>query len=353
MRASEAASSVCAQPAAARRAATGLLAPALDHRVDACRPPALEQRHDDLEQLGGAGVLLGRRPADDRVRDLRATAASANSCRTSSGHATTTRGALQPPEVALELLRDGLEVLLGEIVDVALEVRLRPAALVVAARRLLRLVGDLLEASAAQRVDAPLLAARRRATSAPLAAADERHERREQEVVRDTDRVGDRRRQRHACSRRCRGPAAKTASPCAPSRANSDSKKRWMRSKSAFRPRRTSWARSPRWRRATSSRRRGASCTRVAMSRGGRGDARIEIQVEADRAAVLRPEARQLTQSVPADRRVVIGAFLPERRSMLRVSRRAGEARNTLGRSDSFSNGEADKACDWTVRSEQ
>ena len=129
-------------------------------------------------------------------------------------------GALQPPEVALELLRDGLEVLLGEVLDVALEARLRPAPLVVPAGRLLGAVGELLQAPAPQRETLALLAADD-GHERSLAAADERHERAR---AGSRPRPGSCRAPTPAaarCSRRCRGPPTKTASPCAPSRSNS------------------------------------------------------------------------------------------------------------------------------------
>ena len=70
----------------------------------------------------------------------------------------------------------------------ALVPRLRPAALVVLARLLLREVGDLLELPGAQPVEEAQLAADVRNDGA-LAAADERDERREVEVAPDLDLV--------------------------------------------------------------------------------------------------------------------------------------------------------------------
>ena len=78
--------------------------------------------------------------------------------------------------------------------------RLRPAALVVAAGRLVELVDQLLEPAGAQDVDgSPLTADNRDQRS--VAAADERDERREVELPADGDLVGHRiaQRQRPPC----------------------------------------------------------------------------------------------------------------------------------------------------------
>ena len=60
--------------------------------------------------------------------------------------------------------------------DVALEPRLRPAALVVAARLLLEVVGDLLQAAAAEPEQLSLLAPDE-GDDRPVAAPKQRHER--------------------------------------------------------------------------------------------------------------------------------------------------------------------------------
>ena len=60
--------------------------------------------------------------------------------------------------LTLEVLGDVPQVPLGELVDVALVARLRPAALVVAAGRLVVLVDQLLEAGGAEAEDLPALA---------------------------------------------------------------------------------------------------------------------------------------------------------------------------------------------------
>ena len=91
---------------------------------------------------------------------------------------------LRPAQAAhlpVELLGDLLQVLVDELLDVALVARLRPAALVVPAGLLVVVLGDLLEPPAAQPVELAALAADDGDERA-LAAADERHERREVEA---------------------------------------------------------------------------------------------------------------------------------------------------------------------------
>src|SRR3954471_11339149 len=84
---------------------------------------------------------------------------------------------------------------MDDVLDVTLEARLRPPALVVLSGRLLGVVGDLDEAAAAQPVEIAALAPDDRDEGA-LAAADERHERRQIEALVDPDLVLDRARQR-------------------------------------------------------------------------------------------------------------------------------------------------------------
>ena len=133
----------------------------------------------------------------------------------------------RPAEAAedtIEALGDRLVVLEVEIFDVALVARLRPAALIAFALRLLSPVGDLRELALAQREHSLTPPAADDRHDGAVPAPDQRHEWAEQEVV-------PRRGQRLRPSREARvslqtlsGPAAKTASPCAPSRSNSSSK---------------------------------------------------------------------------------------------------------------------------------
>src|SRR5436305_8868925 len=121
-------------------------------------------------------------------------------------------------------------MLVDDRFDMPLIARLRPAALVVAAGRLVELVDQLLEPAGAQDVDgSPLTADDRDQRS--VAAADERDERREVELPADGDLVGHRIASgsvRHALS----SPAQKTATPREPSRSKSRRKNSRIRARS-------------------------------------------------------------------------------------------------------------------------
>ena len=91
--------------------------------------------------------------------------ASRNSERVSSEPTTTTFGVCSRRHGAVELRGDVLQVLGDELLDVALVARLRPAALVVAARLVLGAVDDLLEPPGAQPEDLAALAADERRRS--------------------------------------------------------------------------------------------------------------------------------------------------------------------------------------------
>ena len=143
-------------------------------------------------------MRLGRRPADDRVSRLGGQDSSELALQLLRADDDHSRE-LEPAQLPLQLCRDRLQVVLRELVDVALVPRLRPATLVVLARLLLREVGDLLELPGAQPVEEAQLAADVRNDRA-LAAADERDERREVEVAPDLDLV------RHGLAERQRLP---------------------------------------------------------------------------------------------------------------------------------------------------
>ena len=151
--------------------------------------PVLEERLHDLGQLRLGRMSVGARPADhglfelgrEHVRELRPRLVPRDD--------DDPRPA-EPAEDAVELPGDGLVVLEVQVLDVALVARLRPAALVMLARRLLGAVRDLRELAAPQREHASLLAADD-GDDCAVAAADQRHERAEQEVIRDSSRVCD------------------------------------------------------------------------------------------------------------------------------------------------------------------
>ena len=160
-----------------------------------------------MQELGGRRVRLGVRPAHEPLlhvvredgleigADVLGTGADENDVHTAhAAHA------------SVEGLRDALQVPVDECLDVPLVPRLRPAALVVPARRLFRPVGDLDEPAAAHSEDLAALASHEGDERA-VAAANEPHERREvhllvhanavrhrlREVVRAPEVVGPRR----------------------------------------------------------------------------------------------------------------------------------------------------------------
>src|SRR4051812_8027487 len=102
---------------------------------------------------------------------------------------------MQAPAAAIEDLRDVLHVLLHELLDVPLIAALRPPALVVATGGLLRVVADLLEASRAQPKELALFAADD-GDDRSVCACDDRHERRQVELVADIEPIWHRLRQR-------------------------------------------------------------------------------------------------------------------------------------------------------------
>ena len=98
---------------------------------------------------------------------------------------------VEAPYETVELLRDTAEVFLGQLVDVALHAGLRPAALVVPARLLLRVVREPLEPAVTEAVEAPLLAADDD-DEGTAAMPDERDERRQPQPRAHFDLVGHR-----------------------------------------------------------------------------------------------------------------------------------------------------------------
>ena len=151
--------------------------------------PLVDERLHDLAELRVGCVRVGARPADHGVLELGREDVGELGPRLVARDDDDARSA-EPPEEPFELVGDGLVMLEVEIADVPLVAGLRPAALVVPALRLLGPVGDLLEAPAAEREHAALLAADD-GDDRSVPASDQRHERAEQEVVRHAGRVGD------------------------------------------------------------------------------------------------------------------------------------------------------------------
>ena len=257
----------------------------------------LEQRLDQLEQLGRGRVRVGARPADDRLARLVRELALELRPRLLGGDDDQLRSA-QPADLPVDLLGDLLQVVMDELLDVPLVARLRPAALVVAAGRVVVLLDDLLEPAGPQAVEVAALAADEDHQRA-LAAADQRDERREVEAAVDLDRIGDARaqRQRHpeVVQRAAEDGAGRA---CRRGRTPARSTRAGDRGRGAAPPAARASARAavPPSERSISSI---SAFTRVSVVGGGRRVARIEVDVEADRAAVLRPKAREVAQAVP------------------------------------------------------
>jgi hypothetical protein len=95
---------------------------------------------------------------------------------------------VQPAHQPVERVGDLLEMLANLRLDVALVARLRPASLIVLARLLLGVVGQILEPASAQAVEVPPLATDHDDEGA-LPAPDERYERSQVEPSPDVDLV--------------------------------------------------------------------------------------------------------------------------------------------------------------------
>ena len=275
-----------------------LLGPALDELALALGAPALERRHRGLQELArlrvGLGVDgardVGPRVVGDEVEELRARLLGGD-----DDHAR----AAQAANELVEHLGDAAEVVLGELVGVALEARLRPAALVVAPGLLLRVVGEILELPRAQPVETPLLAAHDE-DERPLPAPDEWDERREVEAVADPDLV------RHDLGERKRPPDVvepgaedgETVRALAlelgveePANAVEV-----LAQREALLVRELALPGAVALRRLVEERIQ--TCLRVA---GGVKEAGIEVEVDADRNALLGLETGEIAELVPGD----------------------------------------------------
>ncbi len=182
--------------------------------------------------------------------------------------------------------------------DVALVVRLRPAALIVASRLLLGVVGERGEPPALQEIQLPLLPADQR-HERTLPATHERHERREVEGPADLDFVGDGVRQ---CERRPEvvetgaedGDAVRSVAIQLLGQIVRDALEVGLQSLAC------GVARRPRRCLAGLVEQRPDAGLHVTRRRR---DARIEIDVNTDRTTVRGLEGRELPQAVPAHRR--------------------------------------------------
>src|SRR6266542_1649348 len=162
---------------------TCLLAPALGDRFFLLGTPALEQRLDRLQELCGTGVRLSRGPADDGVPRLFRQSFLELRARLLGTH-NHKPGLALLPHLPVEQHRDVSQVVLNQLLDVPLVARLRPAALIVAARLLVEPLLQLFEPAVPQPVEVPALAPDKGDEHA-LARADQRHERSEIKRARD------------------------------------------------------------------------------------------------------------------------------------------------------------------------
>ena len=197
----------------------------------------------------------------------------------------------------VDLVGDPAEVLLGELVDVALEAGLGPAALVVAARLFLEVVGDRRQTARLQAVDLTSLPADHD-DKRSLAATHERHERSEVEPVADLDLVRHRLRERKRTPDvvQTRAEDRETVGAVAaelgfeetpdPLEVGAQSTTLVVREVAAVGPV------GPR-----AFVQEGVQPRRRVADR--RHAVRIEVEIEADRAPFLRFEARQVPQLVP------------------------------------------------------
>ena len=313
-RASEAASSVSAQPDAARPPRP---APS---RQRSSSEASWRARADSRIGLVRSSSSRGEACASALVQPTIALfvwleTSSSNSARTSSDETTITFGACmlrtrRSSSSATSFRCSATSFWCGAGIG------LRPAALVVAAGNVVGAVHDLFQPS---RVEAEQLSALTadEGDERSLAAADERNERREVELPANPDAIGHRLDQGarppdvvHSGREDCdavRPVALELVGEVVPD------------------PREVLLERDPLVMREPSVVRLGMALAlreqRAHPGRsvaGGRSRLRIEVEVEADRATLLRPELRELAEPVPAHRLGHVGSF-PMRAAILRM----------------------------------
>ena len=170
-----------------------LFTPAQKQLVLPAGTPTVEQRPSGLEQARRIDVRLGRGPTEQCSPHLgrkQALEAGPRLLRPDEHHA----GSADSANTAIECVRDFSEVPVDDRLDVALVASLRPAALVVAAGNLRRLVGEGTQLTAAEPVDVAAFAPDVGDDGA-VTMADATNERRELELLAETSLVGDRPRQ--------------------------------------------------------------------------------------------------------------------------------------------------------------
>src|ERR671937_2242917 len=299
--------------------APGLLLPALERLGLLLGAPALKHRLDHSQERCCVGMCLGRRPADDRllplVREL-LLQLRARLVRGDHDHAGTT----EAPYLAIEPVGDIAQVLLDELLDVPLVARLRPAALVVTARLLLEMLLELLQPTGPQTVQIAALAPDEGDDRA-FATPHEGHERREVERPPDLDRVPHRLAQgqvvpdvvetgaKDRVAARALAAELLREEPAEPLDIPPQPFPLLVRQ---LRPAGSVGA--------VDLVEQGVRAA-GGVPGGGR-DAGVEIEVEADRAALLRPQPCEVAQAVPRDAR---GHDLPSN------YRESGDSSHTLG----------------------
>src|SRR6266540_2398335 len=301
---------------AGRRAAVlaGLLAPALEQLLFPSRPPLREHGTHRLEELRRVRVRLGGPPADDARLHL----VGEDGLEVGAdvlGPDEDDAGAAELAHARLERLGHAPEVLADDVLDVALVVRLRPAALVVPARSLLGPVGELDELPRAEVVDLAALTAHERDEDT-LATADEPGEGREIQLGADLHLVLERLRDGDGAPEvvergREDGEAADAVAVEVVVEPAADPLDVRLQRLARRVPKR---ALAP-----------GELAFRLGEQRlhlrlrvaGGRDVPWIEIQVNADRAAVLGAESGQLPELVPGDRPCHVHVSACPRRAIL------------------------------------
>src|SRR5262249_17474517 len=164
-----------------------LFAPPGDRFRLVLRLRLLENGRDGGKNLSRRRVGLGVCPADDRVAGRLRQLILELAARLLGGDEDDLRR-VQAAPAPVELLRDALQVLLDELLDVPLVPRLRPTTLIMSSGLLVELVDDWLEPSRTQAIELPLLTPHDR-DDRPIHARKERHQRREIEVASDADAV--------------------------------------------------------------------------------------------------------------------------------------------------------------------
>src|SRR5262245_45798371 len=306
-------------------AAARTFAPAVDQRSLVLRARGVEDRARQLEQLLRRRMRFGARPADDRllrpvreeILELRPRLLGRDDDHLRRAH---------PPHPPVELHGDVLQVLGDELLDVPLEAGLRPAALVVTARHIVGAVDELVEPPRAETEQLTALAADERDDRA-LAAPDERDERGEMKLTADPHAV------RHGLDQRARPPdvvhpcqedgnTARSVALELVGEVVADSGEIVLEADPLI-------VRQPAVVRLRVALALGEQCVdprgRVARCRSG---LRVEVEVEADRATLLRAELRELAEPVPAHGLGHVQSF-PIGAAILRVCLRSSTRSDT------------------------